>query len=143
MVWSGIQVALERLPLDKTHHQVPATLCAEVVVNGGEAGVLETGEEVGLLLKLLDGLGDIARGKPAHAHFLDGDEAIAQLGILGKIDRAHAAFPYDAQEAIALVQQLSCGQSAGPELRGWKLVGGRVIGERLGCATCRAELAIW
>src|SRR5690606_31598942 len=84
---------------DALHGEVGDALAAVVVDAGlvdlGDAGVLESSEDVGLVLEASEECG----GGPAGADDLEGDGAFGAL-LLGEVDLAHTALAEGAEDAV-------------------------------------------
>ena len=87
------------------HDQVVPLLLGEVVGDLGKVGVVQPGQDAGLLVELLLGLSPCLRaGSWFQADLLEGAHPAFQPQILGLIDRSGASLPHQLDDLVPFSQ---------------------------------------
>ena len=97
---------LQGLAFDKIHDQVPASYIGELLVDAGQVGMCQTGQQQRLAFESLGSLDEFLRTQAALAHLFDGNQSIAELEIGSFIDCAEAALAHLTDNAVALLEQV-------------------------------------
>jgi len=96
-----LQDPLEGLPLDEVHDQVLPAGLDEGIRDPGQIHMLELGEQLGLGLECLQGLGALGRIAEGVGHLLDGPGLLGQTGIADQVDGTHPALAQDPLDHVA------------------------------------------
>ena len=92
--------------LDKIHHQIFARILGKIIRHLGQIGMIEPGQDAGLLVKLFNRLGDIQL-RPLVANQQIGHDLLdrayppIQTQIVGPVDRAHSALAHQPHNFVA------------------------------------------
>src|SRR5579859_5705583 len=109
----AIEQIFQRRTINIFHYHEIALILGEEAGEGGEIGVIEAPENLGLDLKILDGLGLLIGRDHRETHLFDSTDGTMAFDILRHVHGSHAPLPNDALDHIALMQQgtavkLSC-----------------------------------
>ncbi len=94
----------QTLPLHEVHHQIGIAPFLKVVGHPDQVGVVQAGQDLGLLVELLAELGQsLGVNAGLGNHFLDGDMDV-EAHIPGAVDGAHPALAQEGDDAVTVLQ---------------------------------------
>src|SRR5215813_12698441 len=94
------------------HHQIVAAPVAveKILVDRRDRGVIQTGEQIGLAVEVLDGFRARALVGEHLDHLFDGYGTVGEIEILGQIHRPHTAATDPSSDLVTGAQQCSWSQ---------------------------------
>ena len=118
-----VQVRLQGFTLDIIHDEIPATVFTELLVDSGQIGMGQAGEQMGLVFEGRGCLVKLLRVKVTLAHLLDGEWSIAKLCIGRFVDGPEASFANLTEDAIAPFEDVLLYEQACEGIADWAMGG--------------------